>query len=169
MAADSGVVVSVSRVLYFLLCALVRALKPNCGRSTPAPWGTFLCLCKEKYPKESTPYRSPRKISAVSCVPRPTGAPLLVTPLSMALLRQCSASAKGFTSTLNQTNPTSTPKKTKPLLSAEGRNLNNDVDYLNASSVGWAELVKPNIAPLAIRAGSITRLPVPIFDQYSPV
>ncbi len=55
------------------------------------------------------------------------------------------------------------------LLSAEGRNLNNDVDYLNASSVGWAEHVKPNNALLAIRAGSITRLPVPIFDQYSPV
>ena len=27
---------------------------------------------------------------------------------------------------------------------------NNDVDYLNASSVGWAELVKPNISLFAM-------------------
>src|SRR3989344_5905018 len=47
---------------YRALCA--RSQKLFAGGSAPAPWVTFLCLSKEKSPKEMTP-RSRRRLPAL--------------------------------------------------------------------------------------------------------
>ena len=64
--------------------------------------GHFLCLCKVKCLKKAPPIARRAKTRPVPCAPRPTGAPLLVTPLPMALLRQCSRHLPGGPAVLGE-------------------------------------------------------------------
>ena len=65
--------------------------------------GVLYFACAKKVPKESTsPSLAGRKPRPVPCAPRPTGAPLLVAPLSMALLRQCSRTSPGGAAVLGE-------------------------------------------------------------------